>query len=328
MGDFMKGAETGELMLRDTVAREFVIRSNMTTECSMLSDDEVLTPARTAAQRVLRLGRACGLGAHAQFISSELQNAVKVGKSKSLSAYEVCRKELELYSRECGIGKLLYIMNSRLRRVKVIHNPTRAEYAEAVTESCGDLSDFVRLVWEGLNFEFPETLRRELVICRGVEVPETALESYRESVGKLLSWSLFSSFTEKREEAEDYGRAYRGGVPVMFELRSALCPRLRDGTYLQHPFAVSRVEAVTGNTVKLVEVELLEPARVTELPGVIPRDRGEMELHRAAECGDVRAIMTFATRPEFINARDADSWTPLMVASAYGEKEAVKARLW
>jgi hypothetical protein len=125
MGDFIKIGETGQLMLRDTVAREFVIRSNMTTGCSMLSEEEVLALVRSASLSILRLGRACGLGAQAQFISSELQNAVNVGKSKSLSAYEVCRKALELYLRENGIGKLFYIVSSRLRKVKAIHNRTR-----------------------------------------------------------------------------------------------------------------------------------------------------------------------------------------------------------
>jgi hypothetical protein len=105
-------------------------------------------------------------------------------------------------------------------------------------------------MWEGLNFEFRET-RGEVVIFRGVELPESALESYRGSVGKLIAWSMFSSFTEKREEAEEYGRAWRGGVSVLFELRSAWCRRLRNGTYLLHPFAVLRVRVggcLTGPT--------------------------------------------------------------------------------
>jgi hypothetical protein len=270
MDDFMKGGEAGQLILRDTAARGFAIRSNTMTRCSMLSDDEVLTLTRSAWLSILRLGRVCGLGVHAQFISSELQNAVKAGLSKSLSAYEVCRKALELYLREWGIGKLLYIVNSRLRKVKVIHDPTWAEFAKAVTESCGDLADFVRLMWEGLNFEFPETQRREVLIFRGVELPEAALESYRASVGKMFSWPMFSSFTEKRGEAEEYGRAWRGGIPVLFELRSVWCQRTKNGTYLLHPFAVLQVEAVEGNAVKLVEVELLEPGLVAPLPGQRP----------------------------------------------------------
>jgi hypothetical protein len=185
-------------------------------------------------------------------------------------------------------------------------------------------------MWEGLNFEFRET-RGEVVLFRGVELP-AALESYRDSVGKLIAWSMFSSFTEKREEAEEYGRAWRGGVPVLFELRSALCPRLRDGTYLQHPFAVLRVEAVMGNAVRLVEVELIDPARVREVPGqrrgVKPRAGSWTELHEAAKWGDVRAIVTFATRLAMINARDAGGWTPLAVAANCGKIEAVKALLW
>jgi hypothetical protein len=164
-----------------------------------------------------------------------------------------------MYLRESGFGRLLYIVNSRLRRVRSIPYPSKDCDLRAVTESCGDLADFGRLVWEGLSFEVRETPRGEVLLFRGVELPEAALESYRESVGKLIAWSMFSSFTEKRDEAEEYGRAWRGGVPVMFELRSALCPRLGNGTYLQHPFAVLRVEAVTGNAVRLVEGEFDRP---------------------------------------------------------------------
>jgi ankyrin repeat protein len=87
------------------------------------------------------------------------------------------------------------------------------------------------------------------------------------------------------------------------------------------------VEAVVGNTVKLVEVELLEPARMTELPGrrVTPKRGMWTELHEAAKCGDVRAILRFAGRPELINGRDAEGWTPLAVAACHGMTEAVRA---
>jgi ankyrin repeat protein len=171
-----------------------------------------------------------------------------------------------------------------------------------------------------------------VLILRGVELSRDALESYRENVGKVFAWSLFSSFTEKREEAEEYGRAWRGGIPVLFEVRSAWCRRLRNGGYLQRPFAVMQVEAVVGNTVRLVEVELLEPARVTELPGrrpgVTPKSDVVTELCKAAECGDVRVIARFAGHPEFIDARGRNGLTPLQEASYWGKVEAVKALLW
>jgi hypothetical protein len=62
-------------------------------------------------------------------------------------------------------------------------------------------------MWEGLNFEFPETPRG--VIYRGVELSEEALERYRECVERLIASPTFASFTGKREEAEKYGRALR-----------------------------------------------------------------------------------------------------------------------
>jgi hypothetical protein len=168
-----------------------------------------------------------------------------------------------------------------------------------------------------------------VVIYRGVELPKATLESYRDSVGRLITWSVFSSFTEKREEAEEYGIAWRGGVEVLFELRSAWCRRLRNGTYLLHPFAVLQVEAVVGNTMKLVEVELLEPGLAWPVPGqrpaVVTRESRTMELHKAAEEGDVRAIVKLATGGAFIDARDPDGWTALHRACLRWRSEAVKA---
>jgi hypothetical protein len=143
---------------------------------------------------------------------------------------------------------------------------------------------------------------------------------------------MFSSFTEKREEAEEYGRAWRGGIPVLFVLRSAWCRRTKNGTYLHHPFAVLQVEAVVGNAVRLVEVELPEPGLVAPLPGrrpgVVPTVGKRTELHEAARCGDVRAFARLATRPELINGLDPSMWTPLAVATMYGKTEAVKTLVW
>jgi hypothetical protein len=232
------------------------------------------------------------------------------------------------YSQESGIGKLFYIINSRLRTVKSVRDPTRDCYLRAVTESCGDLADFVRLMWEGLNFEFRETPRREVVMFRGVEVSEAALESHRDIIGGFFSWSMFASFTEKRDVAEEYAGAWRGGCPVLFELRSAWCRRLRNRTYLLHPFAVLQVEAVAGNTVKLVEVEP-ERGPVSQPPGPRPgvgAGRGRRAaIGVAAECGDVRAIARLAARPFLINVGYGQGRTSLHLASLRGQTEAVKA---
>jgi ankyrin repeat protein len=327
MREFMEGDGMSALMLSDMVGREIVIRSCATTGGSMLSDDEVLTLARSSSVGIRRFGIGCGLGADAQVLSTELQSATKSGKAKSLMAYEVCHKALEAYLRESGFGKLFHIVNSRLRNVKSIENPIRDDYVRAITDSFGDLAGFVRLVWEALNFQFRET-RGEVVLFREVELSEAALESYRNSIGKLIAWPMFTSFTVRREGAEGYGRAWRGGVPVLFELRSALCAGLQNGTCLLHPFAVLQVEAVTGNAVRLVEIELLEPP-ITGLPGqrsgVILGEGKWNELLEAARDGDVRAIARLAARPGLIDGRDADGFTPLTVAANYGRTEAVKA---
>jgi hypothetical protein len=114
------GDGTGPLVFGDTVTRDLIIRSNTTTGGSMLSDEDVLSLVLPAWRGLLRCGSACGFGAEACVISSELQGAAKSGVSKSVRAYEVCRLALEVYSRESGLGKLFYIVNSRLRRVRSI----------------------------------------------------------------------------------------------------------------------------------------------------------------------------------------------------------------
>jgi hypothetical protein len=52
-----------------------------------------------------------------------------------------------------------------------------------------------------LNFAFPETPRREVVIYRGVELPESALEGYGDGMGKVFRWWMCANLTKKREEA-------------------------------------------------------------------------------------------------------------------------------
>jgi hypothetical protein len=65
------------------------------------------------------------------------------------------------------------------------------------------------------------------VLYRGVELSESALESYRDGVGRLFTWSVFASFTAKRDEAEEYGRAWRSSrsVQAAFSVVSAAAGR-------------------------------------------------------------------------------------------------------
>jgi ankyrin repeat protein len=214
--------------------------------------------------------------------------------------------------------------------MKSIQSATPTDLVKSISESCGDLAGFLRLVLEGLNFEFRETPRgKEAVIFRGVELPESGLRWYRDNVGTLFTWSMLASFTEKIEQATEYGRAWREGIPVVFELNSARCPRLRNETYLLSPFAVLRIEGVSGNAVKLAEVGVLGHASNAEHPEqhsrMTPRACNVTALHKAAECGDVRAMARSALCPEFMNARDAEGWTPLTIAAYHGKREAVKA---
>jgi hypothetical protein len=83
----------------------------------MLSDVEVLTLGRSCSRRIPGSGAAWGLSVEARMLSKELESSANGGGSKSQRAYDVCRKALRLYWRESGFGRLLYIVNSRLRKV-------------------------------------------------------------------------------------------------------------------------------------------------------------------------------------------------------------------
>jgi hypothetical protein len=136
MGQFMEGDRPGPLVLDDTASLGLAIRSNTTTGGSILSDDEVLTLGRSSPRRILGSGATWGLCFAAQEFSKELRSAANREGSKSQRACEICRKASELYSRESGFGRLLYIVNSRLRKVSSIPYPSRDCYLRAVTESC------------------------------------------------------------------------------------------------------------------------------------------------------------------------------------------------
>jgi hypothetical protein len=136
MGKFMEGDGMCTLILGDTVNIGLAVRSNTTTGGSMLSDAEVLTLSGSSSRRILQSGALWGLGVDTGVLSKELQNSSNSGGAKSQRAYEVCRKAVELYSRESGFGRLLYIVNSRLRKVRSIPYPSRDCYLRAVAESC------------------------------------------------------------------------------------------------------------------------------------------------------------------------------------------------
>jgi ankyrin repeat protein len=93
---------------------------------------------------------------------------------------------------------------------------------------------------------------------------------------------------------------------------------------------IADLEKVVGVSQRVVEA-LMEGQAVlrSRLPaqrsGVVPKQGEITRLHKAAESGDVAAILKFADRPEFINAQTAGGQTPMWCAACYGKTEAVKA---
>jgi hypothetical protein len=107
--------------------------------------------------------------------------------------------------------------------------------------------------------------------------------------------------------ADDFAKPKRGGVSVVFELRTAGRPRIkslsahkREEELLLHPFSALRVDAVEGGVVKLTEVVVAQlanlPQMVTNymLPTMV---RGMRPVDSAAEITQLKArIEELSTR--------------------------------
>jgi hypothetical protein len=104
----MRAEGTCLLVIHDGVVRELVIRSDVISGGSILSDDEVLTVARSASRAILRVGGVSGLGLQAQLVSNELQNAATSGKSKSQSVCSLSQGIGVVFAREWNRETLLH----------------------------------------------------------------------------------------------------------------------------------------------------------------------------------------------------------------------------
>jgi hypothetical protein len=220
-------------------------------------DDEILSMARSSAGSVMRLGESCGLKDRAKALSDMMLEAATSSERNSVKAYEFCRLALEFYIENSAIGKMMHVVNARLWGAACDSSVDHQCCVKAIADACGDLAYFVHLVWQGLNLEIAEKGREAgIYVYRGVEVSETVLTAYRDNTGKKFSWPVFASFTENREEAEEHGRAWRGGISIVFTLMSWRCPRLRDGNYWLPPFAEMGIDGVFANEVIVHEASI------------------------------------------------------------------------
>jgi hypothetical protein len=196
--------------------------------------------------------------------------------------------------------------------------------AKAIESVCGDLADFVQLAWDGLNLLprlTPKPPAKELTLYRGVELPKEALEEYTKKIGQFICWSSFTSVTTKRSVAEGFAGPRRGGLAVIFELRSVGRPRIQgvsvlpgEEELLLHPFSPLRVEAVDGTVVKLVEAELVRDVGSTtcyDIPGSAAK----------AEWGEV--VLTDGTS-RVLEAFSGE-WTKAISESQLGDAKLVKS---
>jgi hypothetical protein len=239
---------------------------------------------------------------------------------------------INIFARESFFGGVFHEIDHRLRNVGVV-GPLSGGLSKMVTRCGGDLAHFVWLAWAGLGAT-PKSGGD--VFYRQVELGSKALSVYRASTGKVVVLGGLSSWTSRAASAQKSATPARGGVSVMFRLRTRGLPGV-GGSFLLPPFARLVVEAVDGNIVSVAEsgvdgprlgrTFVLRPALSLPpgmRPGVVPLSGACTKLHEAARRGDLRVIRSFAKRPEFINARDAKGFTPAVFATVQGQAAAVR----
>ena len=287
-----------------------------------LTDEMVIAATEESTRSMIRFGLGIGRCETARAIARELRLVMKTGAPD-----KVCRRALEIFVRNCDTGGILRCMNSRLRSIPTSHPEDSNGLVTSVSTACGDLSNFIWLIWAGMK-----TSKLDGPLFRGVELRADELDELRSNVGKIIVWPGFSTCASTREIAEKDASAWRGGVSVVFEVRSAYGKRLGD-TFVLPPFSCFRVDAVTGSVVHLTGACATRRPLLPKVnlppglqPGVIPaRLRSNlMGLHDAVHRGDLRAIKRFRRKPEFVNACGPAGLTPLHLAVLERKVEIVR----
>jgi hypothetical protein len=115
-----------------------------------LSERQVLDFARTAAGGIVKYSESINKKAIGDMVSQEILSVVEGEGSEWEKAQRICAMVLTIYSREekdGSPGPLYREINRRLRTITVIENRVWKSPAKAVDSACGELADFVHLIW-------------------------------------------------------------------------------------------------------------------------------------------------------------------------------------
>jgi hypothetical protein len=247
-----------------------------------LAEDRILKLAVSAAAGIVKFAESIGKKAIGERVAREILAIVEAKGSDWERAQDVCALCLKIYSREenekdgnGSPGPIYVELNRRLRGIRQVGGRDWKSAATALDRACGDLADFAHLAWYDLRAGFklsPPTGQLVLTVWRGAELPAGALQVCAGLVGRFIAWGAFTSFTTVRSVADGFAKAKRGGVGVVFELKTAGRPRFkslsahqREEELLLHPFSPLRVEAVEGGVVKLTEVVVAQLANLPQM---------------------------------------------------------------
>jgi hypothetical protein len=185
-----------------------------------LSERQVLDFARRAAVGIVKYSESINKKPIGDSVSQEILSVVEGEGNEWEKAQRICTLVLKIYSREekdGSPGPLYKEMNRRLRTITVVENRDWRSPAKAVDSACGELADFVHLIWYALRTGFrlsPPTGTGPLTVFRGAELPQGTLEAYGRCQGRFIAWPGFTSFTTDRKVAEDFAKSKSGGVSV------------------------------------------------------------------------------------------------------------------
>jgi hypothetical protein len=300
-----------------------------------LAEDRILQWATSAAAGIVKFAESIGKKPMGERVAREILDLTKSPGSAWEQAQDICALCLKIYSRDekdGSPGPLYSEINRRLRTIRVVAGRDWKSAAASFDRACVELADFGHLAWYGLRAGFklsPPTGQLVLTVFRGAELPKGALEIYTGCVGRFVAWGAFTSFTTIRSVAESFARPSRGGVGVVFELKTAGRPRIkslsshkREEELLLHPFSALRVDAVEGGVVKLTEVVVAQlansPQLVTNymLPTMVP---GVRTVETAGENAELK------TKVEQLNARLGQEQGKVAQLGAQLGKEKAKA---
>jgi hypothetical protein len=253
---------------------------------------------------------------------------------------------IQVYTGEGDMEYLYNDLNAKLRRVARLTSLTD----EAVTgtlrcELGDDLLPFAELLLEATRRLSPVSPKK-VPLYRGGKLDVGAVEYLKAREGSVLVFTSFASFSTQRRTARRFvatAHAEKGKeVRVMFVLESS--GRGQVGTFsnfegeskcLLPPGSAAQIVRVVekdgGVEITLTDLPVVRDAlglvpgltrqdlAPGRRPGVVPVQGSKTKLHEAVERGDIAAIPSLAeAHPEFVNARDGEWRTALMVASELG----------